>query len=124
MSMSMSPLGARKYGAILVDPPWHFKTWSARGTGRSAISHYHCLDLEDLKSLPVIDLAVDDCALFLWATDPILPLALKLINAWGFTYKTVAFTWVKTTKDGTGYPIGRLLDARKPRAVPPCQDHW
>jgi N6-adenosine-specific RNA methylase IME4 len=44
--------------------------------------------------------------LFLWATDPSLPQALEVMAAWGFVYKTVAFTWAKTTKDGTGFPIG------------------
>jgi len=85
----------RKYGVIYADPPWAFRNWSAKGTGRNAISHYDCLDFAALASLPVMDLAADDCALFLWATDPLLPCALKLIEAWGFDYKTVAFYWVK-----------------------------
>jgi N6-adenosine-specific RNA methylase IME4 len=42
----------------------------------------------------------------MWATNPTLPQALEVITAWGFTYKTVAFTWAKTTKDGSGFPIG------------------
>jgi len=45
--------------------------------------------------LPVADIAADDCALFLWATDPLLPRAFDLITAWGFEYKTIAFYWVK-----------------------------
>jgi N6-adenosine-specific RNA methylase IME4 len=45
--------------------------------------------------LPVARLAADDCALFLWATDPLLPRAFELIQRWGFEYKTVAFYWVK-----------------------------
>jgi N6-adenosine-specific RNA methylase IME4 len=85
----------RKYGAIYADPPWNFRTWSARGTGRGAVSHYDCMDFGALASLPIADLAADDCALFLWATDPLLPRALELIEAWGFTYKTVGFYWVK-----------------------------
>ena len=52
------------------------------------------------------DWAAQDCVLFLWATDPLLPRAFEVIAAWGFVYKTVAFTWAKTTKDGTGFPIG------------------
>ena len=85
----------RKYGVILADPPWSFRNWSAKGTGRNAVSHYDCLDFPALASLPVANLAADDCALFLWATDPLLPRALELIEAWGFEYKTVAFYWVK-----------------------------
>jgi N6-adenosine-specific RNA methylase IME4 len=48
-----------------------------------------------LSTLPVADLAAEDCALFVWATDPLLPRALELIQAWGFEYKTVGFYWVK-----------------------------
>ncbi len=57
--------------------------------------HYPTMPLEDIKALPVGDLAGADCALFLWATFPLLPEALEVIRAWGFKYKTVAFTWVK-----------------------------
>src|SRR5262245_10304813 len=88
----------RKYGAIYADPPWSFRNWSAKGTGRNAISHYDCLDLRALAALPIADLAADDCALFLWATDPLLPRALELIEAWGFEYKTVGFYWVKLNR--------------------------
>ncbi|MGH6851358.1 MAG: MT-A70 family methyltransferase [Methylocella sp.] len=85
----------RKYGVIYADPPWSFRNWSAKGTGRNAISHYDCLDPAALAALPVADLAADDCVLFLWAIDPLLPRALDLIRAWGFEYKTVGFYWVK-----------------------------
>src|SRR5262245_58680673 len=47
----------RRYGVIYADPPWSFRTWSAKGTGRSAVSHYDCLDFEQLAALPVADLA-------------------------------------------------------------------
>jgi N6-adenosine-specific RNA methylase IME4 len=85
----------RKYGVIYADPPWSFRNWSAKGTGRNAVSHYDCPDFQSLASLPVAKLAADDCALFLWATDPLLPRAFELIERWGFEYKTVAFYWVK-----------------------------
>jgi N6-adenosine-specific RNA methylase IME4 len=85
----------RRYGAIYADPPWHFRNWSAKGTGRNAVSHYDCMSFSALSSLPVADLAAEDCVLFLWATDPLLPRALELIGAWGFKYKTVGFYWVK-----------------------------
>ena len=101
----MSPL-AQHYGVILADPPWTFATYSRKGKGRSAEAHYDCMSLADIKSLPVGDWAAPDCALFLWITDPSLPQALEVIEAWGFVYKTVAFTWAKTTKDGAGFPIG------------------
>ena len=97
---------AHHYGAILADPPWRFATYSQKGKGRSAEAYYDCMALSDIEALPLTGWAAPDCALFLWATDPLLPQALKVIAAWGFVYKTVAFTWVKTTKDGTGFPIG------------------
>jgi len=93
------------YGVIYADPPWSFATYSHKGKGRSAVAYYDCMGLGEIKALPVADLAAKDCVLFLWTTDPLLPCALEVITAW-FTYKTVAFTWVKTTKDGIGLPIG------------------
>lgn len=92
----------RRYGVIYADPPWNFKNWSAKGTGRNAVSHYDCLDFEALSAMPVADLAADNCALFLWATDPLLPKALDLIRAWGFEYKTVGFYWVKLNSAAKG----------------------
>ena len=95
MTSSMPFSKRRKFGAIYADPPWSFRNWSAKGTGRNAISHYDCLDFKALASLPIADLAAENCALFLWATDPLLPRAFELIQAWGFDYKSVAFYWVK-----------------------------
>jgi MT-A70 len=87
----MRPL-SQHYSVILADPPWTFATYSRKGKGRSAEAHYDCMSLAAIKSLPVGDWAAPDCALFLWATDPSLPQALEVIEAWGFAYKTVAFT--------------------------------
>lgn len=53
------------------------------------------MPLEDIKALPVEELAGRDCVLFLWATFPMLQEALDVIHAWGFKFKTVAFTWIK-----------------------------
>lgn len=60
----------------------------------------------DIYALPVNEIAADDCVLFLWATYPKLPEALKTIRAWGFTYKTIGFQWVKQNRTGTGYFFG------------------
>jgi N6-adenosine-specific RNA methylase IME4 len=98
----MAPL-FRHYSAILADPPWRFATYSAKGKGRNAEAHYDCMAPADIKALPVAEWAAPDCALFLWATDPSVSQALDVIASWGFA---VAFTWVKTTKDGAGFPIG------------------
>ena len=53
------------------------------------------MGIDALCALPVETLAAKDCLLFLWATFPMLPEALRLIKAWGFTFKTVAFVWLK-----------------------------
>jgi N6-adenosine-specific RNA methylase IME4 len=99
-------LARNKYGVIYADPPCSFRTWSAKGTGRSAISHYDCLSFDALAGLPIADLAAGDCVLFLWAVDPLLDRAFELIRAWGFEYKTVAFYWVKQNKKTDGFFTG------------------
>ena len=53
------------------------------------------MSIEQIKALPVAELADKDCVLFLWATYPMLREALDTIRAWGFTFKTAAFTWIK-----------------------------
>lgn len=85
----------QKYGAILADPPWDFKAWSAKGTGRSAQQHYDTLPLSKLTSLPILNVAAKDCALFLWVVDSHLDQGIELMKQWGFVYKTIAFIWVK-----------------------------
>jgi hypothetical protein len=88
------------YGAIYTDPPWTFKTWSAKGTGRSAEQHYSVLSFDQLAAFPVAALAAPDCALLMWIVRSNMPEALRLIDAWGFSYKSKAFTWVKQTVSG------------------------
>lgn len=95
-----------KYNIILADPAWNFRVWSKKGLGKSADNHYPTMKLNDICALPVADISAADSALFLWATFPNLPEAFEVIKAWGFTYKTVAFTWVKRNKKSSGYFIG------------------
>lgn len=64
------------------------------------------MSIEELCALPVADLAAPDSALFLWATFPQLPEALRLIEAWGFTYKSVAFVWLKKNKKADSWFYG------------------
>lgn len=105
--VEMRPSGG--FQMIMADPPWQFAHWSAKGiTGKSAEGQYACQGLDWIKSLPVGDvLAADNCVLWLWATNPMLPQAMDVLGAWGFTYKTGGH-WVKRTKHGklafgTGY---------------------
>ena len=97
-----APPQADQYRVIYADPPWPFATYSDKGKGRSAEAHYDCLTIDQIKEIPVRQWAADDAVLLLWATDPLLPRALEVIEAWGFTYKTVGFYWVKLNKSVAG----------------------
>lgn len=83
-----------RFKVIYADPPWRYDNATIRG---GAAHHYRTMSVAQISALPVARLAADDCALFMWATWPNLPAALEVIAAWGFTYKTCAFAWVKTT---------------------------
>lgn len=63
-----------------------------------AENHYPTMRIEDICALPVADIAAKDSVLFLWATFPMLPEALRTISAWGFCFKTVAFVWLKQNR--------------------------
>lgn len=109
-----------RYGAIVADPPWRFETRSPKGRGRSpdyrtvngnaprlgSPRHYDTLRMSEMMALPIGDLAAKDSVLFLWAIDCMLPAALDLGEAWGFTFKTVAFTWAKCRAKAEGWHIG------------------
>ena len=96
----------KKYGVIYADPPWLFKTRSDKGKDKSPEKHYPCMSLADIISLPVSDIAKPDSVLLMWVVDPLLDQAFKVIDAWGFTYKTVGFTWAKTNKNTMGFFTG------------------
>ena len=90
----------KKYQIIYVDPPWSYKVWSedkkvAQGTAKR---HYETMKIEDICSLPIRDYIDKNCKLFLWVTPPCLKEGIRVIESWGFEYKTIAFTWVKTNK--------------------------
>jgi N6-adenosine-specific RNA methylase IME4 len=98
-----------KYGLIMVDPPWDFSNWSAKGERKNAKHHYSCMSLDDIKALPVNQLASGDCCLFLWATWPLLDKSIEVMRAWGFDYRSGG-AWHKKTKHGktafgTGYRV-------------------
>ncbi len=90
-------------GAILCDPPWAFQTYGKKHSTphRGAEDHYSVMSIDDIKALPIPDLAAPNCALFMWVVDSHFPDALDLAAAWGFEFKTCAFVWLKTTRAGT-----------------------
>lgn len=85
----------KKYKIIYADPPWRYARSKVQG---AAEKHYPTMSIEELCALPVKEIADKDCILFLWATFPQLKEALQLIKAWGFTYKSVAFVWLKQNR--------------------------
>ena len=92
---------------IMADPPWSYEMRSKAGYAKSPDAHYQTMDIAAIKSLPVEALAAPDALLWLWAVGPMLPEALAVCAAWGFTFKTAGW-WVKQTKNGkqtfgTGY---------------------
>lgn len=106
------------YRVILADPPWDFKSWPDKGKNRApdamvrrkglAERHYATMSKEaifgimDDLQLPI----AKDAALFLWVVDCMLPQGLETMEAWGFKFKTVAFTWVKKNRVSPGNSIG------------------
>ena len=91
----------KKYNIIYADPPWNFNFQKRKGLSDEAKGRlYPTMRAQDIINLPVSKIVADNAVLFLWIMNSELPLALEVINAWGFEYKTVAFIWVKTTVNG------------------------
>src|SRR5271157_1583131 len=88
------------FKALLIDPPWTFKSrtalqtanWSSR---RDAEKHYSVMSLDEIKAIPVKQMAAKDSHCFLWVTGPCLPWGFEVLTAWGFKFSTVAFVWAK-----------------------------
>jgi len=92
-----------KYNIIYADPPWNYKDQGCSGT---MANHYKGMNIDDICNLNVNDICEKDCILFMWVTYPMLKEGLKVIDRWGFEYKTIAFQWIKTNKKGLGYFFG------------------
>lgn len=91
------PVG--KYAVIYADPPWKYDN---SGFDEAADAEYPTMPLDEICSLPVQSLASDGSILFLWATNPLLQEAMKVISAWGFEYKT-NMAWIKDRGRGKGW---------------------
>jgi N6-adenosine-specific RNA methylase IME4 len=98
------PLLVHSYDVVVVDPPWHFNTWSPAGqTSKSAAGQYRTMPLAEITALPVRELLKPDAIVYLWATGAMLPHALATLQAWGIVYKT-SFVWRKVTRNGKVRP--------------------
>lgn len=91
----------QKYGIIYADPPWAYLWGKGKEGGHFAPEkHYSTMSTDEICALDIKRIADKNCALLMWATMPCLPDAIRVMRDWGFNYKTCAFTWVKTKKDG------------------------
>lgn len=103
----MSPadefLGAcagKKFATILADPPWQFQNRTGKmAPEHKRLSRYSTMCLEDIVNLPVSRVAKDTAHLYLWVPNALLPEGLRVMESWGFSYKS-NIIWHKVRKDG------------------------
>jgi len=91
----------KKYKIIYADPPWKFSNKNTGGSMKSGASaHYDVMSIDDIKALPINEIADDNCVLFMWWVGSQPQEAIDLVEAWGFKIKTMTgFNWVKMTKN-------------------------
>lgn len=93
-----------KYNVIYADPPWKFGSREVQKYGgkgfRPLEKVYSTEKSADMEQWDVKRIADENCAIFMWSTDAHIKEAVKLMEAWGFKYVTIAFIWAKTTKNG------------------------
>ena len=95
----VQPFPQGKYAVILAEPPWKYDN---SGFNEAAEGQYPTMSLEEICQLPVPDLTTKSTILFLWAVNPLLPEAMQVLKAWGFTYKT-NMAWIKDRARGRGW---------------------
>lgn len=95
----------KKYKTIYADPPWQFSNRTGKiAPENKRLSRYSTMCLDDIKALPVSEVADEHAHLYLWVPNALLPEGLEVMKAWGFEYKT-NLIWEKVRKDG--FPDGR-----------------
>lgn len=110
----------KKYDIIYADPPWDYggkmqfdkssastdrMDWNKNIFISSANFKYPTLKMKKLKKIPILEIAKDDCLLFMWVTNPHLANGIELGKSWGFEYKTVAFVWDKMVHNPGKYTM-------------------
>jgi len=97
----VTKIPAGKFAVILADPPWQY---SNSGFNESAESQYPTMSTDDLCAMAgmVRDFSTPETVLFMWATNPLLEDAIRVLEAWGFTYKT-NMCWIKDRGRGKGW---------------------
>lgn len=95
----------KKFATVLADPPWQFQNRTGKmAPEHKRLSRYGTLPLDEILSLPVAELAAKTAHLYLWVPNALLLEGLRVMEAWGFQYKT-NIVWHKVRKDGG--PDGR-----------------
>lgn len=95
----------KKYRTIYADPPWQFQNRTGKvAPEHKRLSRYPTMKLDDIKALPVAEVADEKCHLYLWVPNALLPEGIEVLRAWGFEYKT-NLIWEKVRQDGG--PDGR-----------------
>jgi len=94
-----------KYKTIVIDPPWKYGKWGkanpkSRPNSVEYDLPYNYMTIDEIKSLPIKNLADENCELYLWTTQKYLPIAFDVLKAWGFKY-CQTLTWCKKPR-GTG----------------------
>ena len=95
----------KKYQVIYADPPWSYyndSTTTPEKCGHNVHINppYPVLSSKDIRSIPVKEIADDTAILLIWTTDYHMEKCMRVIEDWGFTYRTVGFAWQKLDKKG------------------------
>ncbi|MCG3201461.1 MAG: hypothetical protein NFCOHLIN_01331 [Gammaproteobacteria bacterium] len=113
-------LPKKRFDIIYADPPWHYNgklQFDKSSKSKEEIDlrrkifissagfKYPTLKKSELMKFPIVEIAKEDCLLFMWATNPHLDQAMELGKAWGFEYKTVAFVWDKMVHNPGKYTL-------------------
>ncbi len=103
------PLG--QFGVLYCDPPWLFKNYSEAGEGKNANQHYDCMTLEEMIAMreSILWACGHNCVCVMWAMECLLPEAMELMKAWGFTYKTCGWWNKKTVHGKNSFGKGYIL---------------
>ena len=100
MKVKVKKFPKKKFYVLTADPAWQYNDKATAGK-RGASFKYPTMSVNDIAKLDVNSIAQKNAILFLWATPPMIREAFLVMEAWGFTYKTFAFVWVKKSKKGT-----------------------
>lgn len=119
----MNPLPSGPFGAILADPPWAFRSFGGQDLAPTqGAQPYAVMSLDDIKALPIAEVAAKDCLLFMWTVSHLQAASIEVAAAWGFKPVSVAFIWDKG-RMGMGYwtrqeaEICHLFKRGRPRRI-------